>query len=344
MDGVCDLIRTAAMNNRRLTLCFRDGALWHGQSIRTSDPEPLLEYSPQLSRSLADFITGSQTPFAFREVKRPERFALAVILANALLHFYQGPWCLQSWEPTQICFYQDSERRSVPDFRRPYLSTTCEPTVNLLEVNSWEHPYPALLSFGCLLLGMELGRPVDTNNLTVAMGDAREKNTVDQARSFDDYFKAIDACLGIYTFEPGGSFSNEAFIEQVWHKVVCPLETVLDSAYPGMLGKLSSPSQLTDVIPPRTLSSLISKAQDHAKETGVNNVHIPLPAPAPAPAISLTNSTPEQLISSFKPLRQQNRNGHITGADNVCLHDDGSETTVSPQEYDPNKPTRQEAG
>lgn len=340
MDGVCDLIRTAATNNRRLTLCFRGGKLWHDQSIHISDPEPVLDYPPQLSRSLADFIAGNQTPFAFREVKRRERFALAVTLANGLLHFYQGPWCLQSWEPTQIYFYQDSERGSVPEFRRPYLSTICadhEPTVNPLRVNIWKHQYPALLSFGCLLLGMELGRPIDMNNLEDALAEVEEEKDGQLGQSFEDYFKAIEACLGIYTFQPGGSFSDELFIEQVWHKIVCPLETALYSSFPRMVGKLSSPSQPTDIIPRKKLSSLNSRAQGRAKETGVNNVHIPLPAPAPA--ISLTNSTPEQPISSFKPLLHQNRNGDIIGTVNVCLHDDPSNTTpVSQWEYDQTNP------
>jgi hypothetical protein len=216
-----------------------------------------------------------------------------------------------------------------------------------LEVNIWEHPYPALLSFGCLLLGMELGRPIDMNNLKDALAEVQEEKDGELGRSFEDYFKAINACLNTCTFERGGSFSNEAFIEQVWHNVVYPLETALYSSFPDMVGKLSSPSQLTDILPRRTLSSLNNKSQDHAKEkeAGVNNVHIPLPASAPTPTVPLTNSTPKQLTSSIEPWLLQNRNRYINGTVDVCLHDDASDIApVDPQEYDLNESTKQEAG
>jgi hypothetical protein len=184
---------------------------------------------------------------------------------------------------------------------------------------------------------MELGRPIDMNNLEDAFADVEEEKDGQLGQSFEDYFKAIEACLRIDTFQSGGSFSDELFIEQVWHKVVCPLETALYSSFPDMVGKLSSPSQPTDIIPRQKWFSLNSKDQSRVKETGLNNVHIPLPAPASA--ISLTNSTPEQPISSFKTLLHQNRNGDIIGAVNVCLHDDPSDITpVRQWEYDRTNP------
>ena len=261
VPGICVLLQKAASSNQLLRLRLENGELTY--RLAQYGENEITERHPEVTQSLAHFLCGDQTPFPFRKVRRAERFALAVVLANALLHLYEGPWCVQYWETTQISFRKGSHP-AVPDFRRPYLLTRCE-SVNSVAPRAqiFEHPYPSLYAFGCLLLGMELGRPIDPNSLQDvrnAMEEASDTRS-DLGESFEQYFEAINACLNIYTFKPGATFQNRQFMDEVYAAVVYPLETVLYKSFPSLLGKITSPAGPLDVLSVQTLRSIPNAVQ-----------------------------------------------------------------------------------
>lgn len=285
------MLQTAARNDQCLQLRVRNRELRY--RLTQLDEYDITERTPKVSRTLAHFLRGDQTPFPFHQVRRAERFALAVILANALLHLYEGPWCVQYWKATQICFYKGSHP-AVPDFRRPYLLTRCEfmePVASNPHI--FEHPYPSLYSFGCLLLEMELRRSINPDNLQdvrEAMDEALNQKA-ELGKNFEQYFEAINACLDIYRFKRGATFQDRQFMDEVYAAIVYPLETVLYESFPDLLGKLSTPARPLDVLTPQTFHSIQSTAQvvptERTRATGQATTISKIPAILPTSSTSL---------------------------------------------------------
>ena len=261
------------------------------------DEYDIAQRTLEASQTLAHFLSGDQTPFSFHQVRRAERFALAVVLANALLYLQEGPWCAQYLEATQIFFHKSSDP-AVPNFRRPYLLTRCETVDSVVpSPQIFEHPYPSLFSFGCLLMEMELKRSINSDSrqdVRDAMDEASDLKA-EYGKSFEQYFEAIDACLDIFRFKPGATFQSGQFLDEVYAAIVCPLETVLYECFPNMVSNLSTPVGPLDVLSFRTLQSISSTAR--------------LVAPTQVSAIIQTNTTdnsPAPILTSTAALSLRN--------------------------------------
>ena len=261
VDGICALIQKASRNKRFLRLRLRDSELRY--RLAPHDEYDIAQRTLEASQTLAHFLRGDHTPFSFHQVKRPEKFALAVVLANALLYLHEGPWCVQYWEATQI-FFRKGSNPAVPDFRRPYLLTQCE-TVESAAPNPQilVHPYPSLWLFGCLLMEMELKRSINSDSFRDVRAAVSEVEDLkaEYGKSFEQYFEAINACLDPNRFKPGSTFQSRDFQDEVYAAIVYPLETVLYEGWPELLGKLSTPADPSEVLKPKMLRSIPSAAR-----------------------------------------------------------------------------------
>jgi len=87
VEGVCPLIQTAAnLTSRRLQLLVDNDTLWHSTTTLVTNGIRRTN-----AVSLGDLMRRES---CFELPKRRSRYILAVILANALLELYEGPWLI----------------------------------------------------------------------------------------------------------------------------------------------------------------------------------------------------------------------------------------------------------
>jgi len=252
VEGICHLLQSAKISNEEICLILQKGQFRH--KLR----DKIASIDMETSKSLDDYIVGEKTPFKITDVKRKERFALAVILAHAVLQYCDGPWCQKIWHTKEIHFYQQRDV-PVPDFRRPYLSTCCSKSNSKAGADTIQesvHPYPIFFALGCLLLELELGCKVTYENLHLACEDIEGS----LGNGFEKYLGVINACINYLTFLPGKSLKDESFLEQVYATIVAPLESELYDSFHKMRGQLSHHSTSSDVLSSQTIDTLFSRA------------------------------------------------------------------------------------
>jgi hypothetical protein len=244
VEGVCELIHTAAnLTSRRLHLIVDDHTLWHSNA--SLDTDRIQKEDPV---SLEDAMR-LHSPLSF--AKRRTRSILQVTLANALLQLYEGPWIMKDLSKAHICFYAGKDQGS-PDFTKPYLSTDCKSPECIEqdhEVSRFRiHPYPSILALGILLLELELGVPIEAKRSQDNPNNGQRFQNIDADRpvaqemlydceeeSSEDFIEAVDACLNDKTFTDtfgrNATFNNIEFREQIYARIVKPLEDAFENIY-----------------------------------------------------------------------------------------------------------------
>ena len=98
VEGVCKLIQSAANQNfAQLNLIVDDDeVLRYMDATRTTVSD-----HDRAFISLEDFL-ASRTSCSLGWMKRAGRLVLMVIVANAFLHFHDGPWAKQNWSKRNI--------------------------------------------------------------------------------------------------------------------------------------------------------------------------------------------------------------------------------------------------
>lgn len=313
VNGVCALMRAAASSNSNviLKIAFRDNQLLYCLSATNLDEHTEPHSEVWLSKPLADYLQGSGTPFTLKDVRRRERLVLAVLLAHSILHFFEGPWYQGKLDPKKIFFTQSREGK-VPQFRKPYLATECIAPVPVhLKARPWDHPYPILHSFGILLLGLWKGEMVNVSDLDDAYDSAKDETETEFGDSFDPYFNAMDACLGIVCFAPGGSFNNEEFLDMIWESIICPLEKALYDSFSALRGKLNLPTSMTDVLCPSALKRMTSHTTTSIHtESGADNEQWKPPTGGDSKVAQRASETPARSTPTSNPtLSSANHDG-----------------------------------
>jgi hypothetical protein len=181
------------------------------------------------------------------------RRILAVILANALLPFFNTPWLDREWDHTQIHFFQPMQRRELPSIAKPFLATNGFPAGrkslpategpqqgDLTEEKERVHPIPSVLALGILLCELHFCQAIEVwrQNKHLTNG-AVNLNTdyyaaLDVLEEMEDevspqYYRAVEACLK-GTFLPRGrqaSFDSVEVQNSFYNAVVKPLEEEL---------------------------------------------------------------------------------------------------------------------
>jgi hypothetical protein len=193
-----------------------------------------------VDRSLASLLRE-------RRLKSKDKRILSVILANSLLHFCESPWLEKDWSKEHISFFSTAVD-TVPDIRRPYLSTDFQDVVagDSDDANSRLHPNAGVLALGILLLEMELDSTIESKWEPDFLDDEGQPNVntnyFTASRLFesvaDDVYrnsrKALDACLrcNFYDSDAGEpSLDNPNFRKAIYENIVQPLEVELYHAY-----------------------------------------------------------------------------------------------------------------
>ena len=256
----CQLVqRTAEKGILRLNLLVEDGKLLFSKAEPVSD----MDHS-QPFKSLSDILTEqSQSPQA-RIVTVKDKLIITVILANAFLHFCEGPWCTQEWSKMDIHFplLENSVR---PNFARPYLITSCisrdkqpEERVNDNIAASLTDSYPSIVALGILLLEVRLGRPIESQGLKTRnkLSDfVNAKAMLEECRdqNYPFFEKAVDACLDQFCedYHQKMTLDDSVLRDCVYRRIVKPLEKDFEigtSCSVGELDKLASTDSLTSKV------------------------------------------------------------------------------------------------
>ncbi|KAF4625406.1 hypothetical protein G7Y89_g12760 [Cudoniella acicularis] len=280
VEGICKLMTNVSTRTScRLKLLVEEDELWYLNPA--SATEDIQRKQPV---SLKDFL-NLDSPIPFDRAKKRDRFILQVILANAFLHFYNGPWLLRSWNKTDICFYQ-AKAHGTPDITRPYLSTKCQPLEKLCDGEDRSlqvHPYPGILALGILLLEIELGRPIENerssdnpNNADVFHIDADRPVAMEMLEectddSSIDFVNAVKACLDDQTFTDefgrNASFDDLNFRQRIFELIVKPLEESLQKVFGQLVEKLDVLTPAASRLPEATISRERRIFQSHTKIT-----------------------------------------------------------------------------
>lgn len=303
-QNFCELVRRTADNGiLRLNLLVEDGKLLFSEATPVTD----MDHS-QTFTSLSDILKEqSQSPQA-RIVTLKDRMIVTVILANAFLHFCEGPWCTQEWSKVNIYFpmHENSVR---PNFARPYLITNCifrdeqqEERANDDIAASLTHSYPCIVALGILLLEVRLGRPIESQGLETSnkLSDyANAKMMLEECKDQTSlYFEqAVDACLDPFCedYRQKMTLNDSVIRDSVYRRIVNPLERDFEngtSCSVGELDKLASTDSLT--------SRVISHSQGPLFYTKDRKTW------APKQAQPLVNELPSQ-----------------SGERQICLYNDG---------------------
>lgn len=337
VDSICRLVHSIREPSQ-LNLLVKDDKLWH---LSPSYINPQSWREDKVLLSLEQFLELRTT--IPDEIKIREKLILQVILANALLHCYRGPWLLKSWDKSHICFYQ-ARGEAVLDLTKPYLSTQCKP---LKEVDSEDedqnrmHPYPGILALGILLLEIELGRPIErqrphhgapsTQGLNpdtdwyVAcemLGECRGNSSV-------HFEKAVKACLYPDILNEKShrrhSFGDPFLQQKTLEMIVRPLENTLKNVFDISIERVD------DWSPPSESQSL-----KHSTRSFLTTQNEVLPKSRSAPGVTRheqVNSVETQVRPHSTPAPKQSSiqripNGHagqsstplITGSNSEEWH------------------------
>ncbi|KAF2117448.1 hypothetical protein BDV96DRAFT_598341 [Lophiotrema nucula] len=249
VEKLCKTILQAERNLCTPQIMFDEGDLWHvtsniSRTAKKTDTEDV---------SLASLLASG------RKLKKKEKLALPVILANSILHFCESPWLSEEWSKEHIHFFMTPGHKFDCDIYRPYLSPNFQRTDNQIEVTEDDeivfriHPSPSILALGILLLEIELDSTLDKHYTDDDLVDgARNANTdyVTALRLFEQesddihikYQNALSACLTCDFFDPDTmtpTLDDEQFRQAVFDNIVRPLEIELEAAYgltPDTLG------------------------------------------------------------------------------------------------------------
>lgn len=244
-NRLCGIIQEVKAGIRPRMIVYRR-SLWQLEA----DPETNRSSFPQVRDaefiSLRDLMRpdGSNQVSLLSSIEGKDRLILSFILATSLLHFIHGPWLQASLNSENVCFLA-SNRRSLPDLTKPYLTTSftspAQPPLSR-DLNQ-PHPFPDILSLGILLLEIARGAPIDfeePQDPCVVALKCRDKwvKTCRTSRSRtvpEGLCQAISACI-----EPKesrnhvldkNSHKDAAVRRFIFERVLYPLGNALSTAY-----------------------------------------------------------------------------------------------------------------
>ena len=172
----------------------------------------------------------------FRRVSQKDRFLLSYIIASSILSLYQGPWVDCAWTKDQIFFLAQAGDLSIPDLRKPLLSTTC---VAIDHKDSQVqpdniHPEPRIAALGIVMLEIALGMAIESRRDDGPLNSNTDLlnafQLVDQMQldrnTIPNHVLAIKTCL-----QPEDilqvDLSNEMKQQSLHANIVAPLEAIL---------------------------------------------------------------------------------------------------------------------
>ena len=234
VDSLCSLVKEPSARNMSIGIEFEGGKLWRARPRRRS----LHVEEPEVRISLDRLLRDSATKMSLKQKR-----ILAVVIAHAVLNFCESPWLDESWDKTHISFYGQPTGDGGLDFDRPYLSTnfrdpTQSPKDQAVFLNL--HRSPAILALGILLLEIQLCEPIESHwaeedlvdgqpnsNTNLTAAERLLEKSVDEI--YERYRMAIEACLNcdFALLLEDTSLENETFRQQVYEKIVVPLEEEL---------------------------------------------------------------------------------------------------------------------
>ena len=238
VDSLCSLVKEPSARNISLGIEFEGGKLWRARPRRRS----LCVEEPEVRTPLDHLLQDSAIKISLKQKR-----ILAVVIAHAVLNFCESPWLNEEWDKRHISFYGHSTGNGGLDFRRPYLSTNFrDPTTTPKEQSVYLslHRSPSILALGILLLEIELCEPIESHwveedltdgqpsfNTNLTAAERLLEKSVDQI--YERYRMAIQACLrcDFALFEEDMSLGNEIVRQQVYEKIVVPLEEELRHGY-----------------------------------------------------------------------------------------------------------------
>jgi hypothetical protein len=194
-----------------------------------------------------DYVIRTAGIAVLRNERSVKRYLLAFVVANGFLQACESSWSPRDWTKQQICF-RTGRNETTLDICRPYLSTHLLPAkqtssaANDRAARNRVHPYPCILALGFILLQIWLGRPIElersadnpNNQADTSLHNIDADYSVAlkmlQECEYDSehfYNEAIKACLREGEFPRGHSLDDDSFRQQVYMKVVLPIEQLL---------------------------------------------------------------------------------------------------------------------
>ncbi|KIW33855.1 uncharacterized protein PV07_00671 [Cladophialophora immunda] len=183
----------------------------------------LISYADCLSNEVGPMVSFS-------------KLVLAVILSYSLFYLCEGPWLPSRWPRHGIKFF----RAGSTTFLRPLLYVPIfSGYPDTAQAYETYHQYPVLVGFATTLLEIHQGRTLQSIlDLTEDITDvddewARACEAYDKCKkniSETQYKEVIEACLNA-RFELQELCEGQEFQQQIFHKIVAPLVTLLEEAF-----------------------------------------------------------------------------------------------------------------
>jgi hypothetical protein len=232
LGGLCKLISNEKYRQVSLGFDYDAAAadkLWKAKPRR-------LSVIPETETKLKELLAQADRKWTLKE-----RRLLAVVIAHAVLHFSEGPWLDEHWDKEHISFFPPAEEGAGVDFARPYLNTMfgkeIKSSVDDNEDVIW-HEHPSILALGVILLELEMRASIEerytADGLSKGTANAATKLTTAQRllqeyvdETHEKYHRAIQECIDCEWIQDGDERDDEAFRDEVYQRIVAPLEDEL---------------------------------------------------------------------------------------------------------------------
>jgi hypothetical protein len=227
VENICKHVHSTL--GTRLRLLVEGNLMWR---LRPARPR-IKDLKSVAQISLSELIRDG---YFLRKVCQKDRFLLSYIIASSILSLYQGPWLDCAWTKDRIFFLAQAGDLSIPDLRKPLLSTTCI-AVDHKDSQAQPdniHPEPRIAALGIVMLEIALGMaiesrrddgPVNSNTDLLNAFQLVDQMQLDR-NTIPKHVLAIKTCL-----QPEDIFeddlSNEMKQQSLYANIVAPLEEIL---------------------------------------------------------------------------------------------------------------------
>lgn len=173
----------------------------------------------------------------FKTLRQKDKYTLAYLIADSILHLYSGRWLENVWNKQQICFLANPGSQLPIDVKAPYLSAQCVDRATSKQDFYLIHPDQSILSLGIVLLEIATGIPIESRregeqhpNIDLAIAEEMFKEFNATTSSYiPDHIIAIETCL-----RPEQIFQRYRSVEDIrwclYENIVQPLRRIIEGS------------------------------------------------------------------------------------------------------------------
>lgn len=228
VEDICHEIHSVVQ--ARLRFLVRNNELWMLRTVRLQVQG--LKYGTFVT--LNDLIRGD----TFRSLPQQEKYRLAFLIADSIVHLYSGRWLQTLWNNECISFLASTDGQAGINTKEPYLSTQfvepfiCKPDLRVI------HPDQTILTLGIVLLKIATGVSLESRregaqhpNTDLATAEDMLKELRENTASYiPDHILAIETCL-----QPEQIFERyRSSVEDIrwclFENIVEPLRRIIDGS------------------------------------------------------------------------------------------------------------------